>query len=72
VTGKPVTDSENAARIAELERRLIDLQARLPAHSIPPSMIVELDDLEEALDRARSQWREEQAKIAREHSGGEP
>jgi hypothetical protein len=40
--------------ISELEARRDDLIARLPAHSIPPSMIAELDDLEEQLDQARS------------------
>jgi hypothetical protein len=33
-----------------LERRLADLKARMPAHSIPPSMMIELDELEEQLD----------------------
>ena len=36
-------------RIEELERRLDDLKKRLPAHSIPPSMMLELDELEEVL-----------------------
>ena len=30
--------------IAELEGQLADLKARLPAHSIPPTMIAELDE----------------------------
>jgi hypothetical protein len=34
----------------ELTRRLADLKARMPAHSIPPSMMMELDELEEQLD----------------------
>jgi len=38
---------------AELERRIADLKARLPKHSIPPAMLIELDDLEEQLARAR-------------------
>jgi len=40
-------------RITELERRLDDLQARMPAHSIPPAMIAELDELDEKLAAAR-------------------
>ena len=51
----------SAARVAELEKRLADLQARLPAHSIPPSMIAELDELEEALAHAQQRFREEGA-----------
>jgi hypothetical protein len=50
-----------AARVAELEKQLAELQNRLPAHSIPPSMVIELDGLEEALAQARRQWQEEQA-----------
>lgn len=49
---------EHAARVAELEKQIADLQARLPAHSVPPSMIAELDELEEALAQARRQEEE--------------
>ena len=62
--------SEFAARVAELERQLSDLQARLPAHSVAPSMIAELDELEMALAQARRRWGEEQAKSDSEHSRG--
>jgi cell division septum initiation protein DivIVA len=34
------------AEIEELEKRLADLKARLPAHSISPSMMMDFDDLE--------------------------
>lgn len=46
---KPIVD-----HIKELETRIEDLKARLPAHSIPPRMIAELDDLEDELAAARS------------------
>ncbi len=39
--------------IAVLEARLADLQKRLPAHSIPPAMITEMDELDEQLAEAR-------------------
>jgi hypothetical protein len=39
--------------IAELEARLANLQQRLPAHSIPPALIAEWDELDEALADAR-------------------
>ena len=39
--------------IAELEARLADLHRRLPAHSIPPAMIAEMDELDEQLAEAR-------------------
>ncbi|HEY72268.1 MAG: histidine kinase [Chloroflexi bacterium] len=48
--------SENTtARVAELEKRINDLKARLPKHSVPPSMLIELDDLEEELEQARQE-----------------
>jgi len=36
-------------RIAELEGKIKELKSRLPAHSIPVSMIQELEVLEEQL-----------------------
>ena len=41
-----------AAQITELEKRIADLKARLPRHSIPPAMLIELEELEEELERA--------------------
>jgi hypothetical protein len=46
---------DRAGRISELERRIADLEARLPRHSIPPTMLIRLEELEEALEQARSQ-----------------
>ncbi len=42
---------DKGERIAELERRIADLRARLPKHSVPPAMLLELESLEE--ERAR-------------------
>jgi hypothetical protein len=42
-------------RIADLERRLADAQARLPRHSTPMVMMMEIEELEEALAQARAQ-----------------
>lgn len=36
---------------AELERRIADLRARLPRHSVPAAMLLELEELEEELER---------------------
>ena len=44
-----MSDLQDKAQIEKLERRLADLKARMPAHSIPPSMMIELDELEEQL-----------------------
>ena len=36
-------------RIAALENQLADLESRLPAHSIPPGLIAEMDQLDEQI-----------------------
>jgi len=41
------------AEIETLENKLFALKARLPAHSIPPALIIELDDLDEQLSDAK-------------------
>jgi hypothetical protein len=52
--GEDYRASKLKSEIAGLEARLVDLKARLPAHSIPPGMIAELDELDEELDLARA------------------
>jgi hypothetical protein len=47
--------STSQERISELEKRLADAQARLPKHSTPMAMILELEELEEALAQARAE-----------------
>ncbi len=42
-------------RIAELELRLQDARARLPKHSVPMNMMIELDELEDELAELRRQ-----------------
>jgi Tfp pilus assembly protein PilO len=37
------------AQISELEAQLAELEARLPAHSVHPSMIAEIDRLDEKI-----------------------
>jgi hypothetical protein len=44
-----------------LEKRIADLQARLPKHSVPASMLIELDDLEEELEQLRISLAQQQA-----------
>jgi len=39
--------------VKRLEERIADLKDRLPVHSIPPSMIQELEELEEELERIK-------------------
>ncbi len=47
--------SENPdKRIKELEEQIADLKARLPRHSIPASMLIELEDMEEELEQLKT------------------
>jgi hypothetical protein len=39
--------------VAEIEAAIADLKARWPAHSVPPHMWQELEDLEEKLEKAK-------------------
>ena len=48
-------DDQVAQRIAELKRQLADLQARLPAHSVPPAMLMEMEEIEDELARLQSE-----------------
>ena len=48
-------NGDRSARIAELERRIADLEARLPKHSVPPAMLIQLEELQEALERERAE-----------------
>ena len=52
-------DESTVARVKELEKRIADLKARLPRHSVPPAMLIELDELEEELERARAEMAQE-------------
>ena len=45
----------NKNRIAELELKIREIQDRIPPHSVPPRMLEELEDLEEELERLKSQ-----------------
>lgn len=41
------------AEVARLQTEIEELKRRLPRHSVPPAMLMELEDLEEKLDRVR-------------------
>ena len=49
-------------RIQELKEKIADLKKRWPAHSVPPGMMRELDDLEEELAEALEQIHQEEDK----------
>ena len=41
-------------KLREIEEKIADLKARWPAHSVPPSMWQELEELEDELERAKA------------------
>jgi hypothetical protein len=45
----------NEQRIAQLEKEIEEIKARLPKHSVPPAMIIELEELEEELDMLKAE-----------------
>lgn len=45
-------------RLAELQRKLADLKARWPAHSLKPSLIMELEALEEEIEKMEERLKE--------------
>jgi len=52
-------NENTAARVTGLEKQLADLKARLPKHSIAPAMLIELEELEEELERTRAEAAQE-------------
>jgi len=39
--------------VRKIEEKIADLKARWPAHSVPPSMWQQLEELEDELEKAR-------------------
>jgi hypothetical protein len=42
-------------RIKEIEEEIAELKARFPAHSVPPRMWQQLEELEEKLEQAQKE-----------------
>jgi len=40
-------------RYQELERQIADIKSRMPAHSVKPAMLQQLEDLEEELEKLK-------------------
>ena len=40
-------------RTQEIEEKIADLKARWPAHSVPPSMWQQMEELEDELEKAK-------------------
>jgi hypothetical protein len=45
----------NNERIKEIEAAIAELKSRWPAHSVPPRMWQQLEDLEEQLEQAKGE-----------------
>jgi len=45
----------SSEKVKEIEAKIADLQARMPVHSIPATMLIELEELEEELERAKKE-----------------
>jgi L-lactate utilization protein LutB len=50
----------SSERIEELEKQIAQLESRWPAHSVPPAMLEQLEDLEEKLARELEKASKEQ------------
>ena len=46
------SDKPDEKRIEEIKEKIADLKARWPAHSVPPHMWQELEELEDELEKA--------------------
>ena len=56
----------NGKRIEELEKQIAELKHRWPAHSVLPTMLQQLDELEEELKRELKRATEEESE-AKQH-----
>jgi hypothetical protein len=45
----------NEKLVEEIETQIAELKARFPAHSVPPHMWQQLEELEEKLEQAKTQ-----------------
>lgn len=50
----PPHHDDRISRLAALEREYAELQASLPAHSTPPSLLIRLEELEDAIADLRA------------------
>jgi len=60
----------NSERIKELEKQIAELKSRWPAHSVPPTMFQQLDELEAELERELKKATEEKSSAKAEGHGG--
>jgi hypothetical protein len=51
----PTFEEDRAVRLARLEREHRELVASLPAHSVPASILIRIEELEEEIDALRTE-----------------
>jgi hypothetical protein len=49
----------SSEKVREIEEKIADLKARWPAHSVPPSMWQQLEELEDELEEVKRTVTEE-------------
>jgi predicted RNase H-like nuclease (RuvC/YqgF family) len=60
----------SSGRIEELEKEIAELKRRWPAHSVSPTMLQQLDEREEELERELKKATEEQDGAKADGHGG--
>jgi hypothetical protein len=60
----------SSERIEELKKQIAELKSRWPAHSVPPTMLQQLDELEEELERELKKATEEKSSAKADGHGG--
>jgi hypothetical protein len=60
----------SSERIKELEKQIVELKRRWPAHSVSPTMFQQLDELEEELEKERKRATEERSSAKADGHGG--
>jgi hypothetical protein len=53
----------SSQRIKELKKQIAELKRRWPAHSVPPTMLQQLDELEEALEQELKKATEQESDV---------
>jgi hypothetical protein len=60
----------NSERIRELEKQIAELKQRWPAHSVPPTMLQQLDELEGELEGELRKATEDEDRAKADGRGG--
>ena len=60
----------SSGRIEELKRQIVKLERRWPAHSVPPTMLQQSEELEEELERELRKAAEEKDRAKANGRGG--